>query len=901
MVDDYLAVRPEARARIEKLVRDGRLVVGPWHVLPDEWLVSGEALIRNLRFGLARAEALGGAMRLGYVPDQFGHVGQLPQIFRRFGFEGAALWRGVGADVTETGFWWEAPDGTRVFTLYLATGYGNAAHLPLETETLVRRLERTLAQLTPFVRGSTYCLMNGSDHLLPQPGLPAALAAAAPSLTGAPALEIGTLPLALARVHEEQGQRAPVHRGELRSGLRAPLLPGCASARHWQKQRDRANDALLTRVLEPLAAWSGRFGARVDRGLLDFTWSVALENHPHDSICGCSVDAVHAQMEARFDRVRDLAHAQLESVTQTLSAHLERPAADRRSGDAFAVWNGNATGPARVDAEVELDVPGLDSPATRAGQRLAAHVRDSSGRSVAAHVEVMAPGSVWRTPFSLPIARSVLPDLSREVMGLHANRVTWTREDARLSVCAVAGSEPRGDFDPEATKSALAAALAHPELSELEIEVRRPPRLRVSFTDTLPGHGLRIYRIASGPARGAARLASGRLGAGGAFVESAAWRVEADARGVVTLTHRESGRVIGDAVRIVSEGDRGDTYNFDPVPGETAPVTPEHARVRVLAASASEATLAIALRLRVPCALASDRAHRSEATLALPVTVRLRVLDGLDRVDLHVAGDNTAQDHRLRVLLRAPFAARRFEVESAFEVAERPIAPPRDAFGSAHPAELPIGAVPMQRFATIASETLALTVAARGSAEVEALPERDDASSLAITLLRAVGHLSASDLALRPGPAGPLFATPGAQVPGPFHADLSLRLHAPADPTRIASAHGFALAPAAFAIGEGAGATLRDGDRLVEIDDPGIVVSALEPGESGSLRLRVVETTGSPRRLVGRIPGAVQIEAVDLSGRPDGALALSVDGDRFEATLRPAQIADLVARFSLVR
>ncbi|HXZ85246.1 MAG TPA: alpha-mannosidase, partial [Myxococcota bacterium] len=88
VLDDYLAVRPEARARIEALVRAGRLAIGPWTVLPDEWLVSGEALIRNLRLGLTRGDAFGGAQRLGYVPDQFGHVGQLPQIFAGFGFEG---------------------------------------------------------------------------------------------------------------------------------------------------------------------------------------------------------------------------------------------------------------------------------------------------------------------------------------------------------------------------------------------------------------------------------------------------------------------------------------------------------------------------------------------------------------------------------------------------------------------------------------------------------------------------------------------------------------------------------------------------------------------------------------------------------------------------------------------
>ncbi len=907
VVDDYLAVRPGARERIQKLVGEGRLLVGPWHVLPDEWLVSGEALIRNLRFGLARAEALGGAMPLGYVPDQFGHVGQLPQVFRRFGFDGAVLWRGVGSDIRESGFWWEAPDGTRVFTLYLATSYGNATLLPLEPELLARRLARVRQDLAPFVRGTAYTLMNGSDHQPPQPGLPAALAAAVPLLAddaaGAPTFEMGTLPIALARVRREQAEAAPTHRGELRSGLRSPLLPGCASARLAQKQREFENDRLLTRVLEPLSAWAGWLGARVDRELLDFTWGVALENHPHDSICGCSIDAVHAQMETRFDRVADLAHAQLETVTSALADALEPPPLRAREGDAFAVWHGNHGGMARVEAELELDLPSLDPSRVRTGARVVAHVRDAAGRALPADVQVLEPGVVWRTPFSIGVVRAMLADLPREMLGLYTNAVSWTREGAELRICATLGSAPRGGFDFAAAKRRLVEALADPSLTELALDVRRPARLRVAFQDELPGHGLRVYRLAAGAVRGAAKLASGRLPApgDGAFVESDAWRAEARSDGVVTLWHRASGTRIDDALRIVSEGDRGDTYNFDPVADAESIERPHRARVSVAAATASSATLRLDLRLRVPRELAPDRRQRGRKRVDLPVTVRLRVAAGLDRVDVRVDGTNTARDHRLRVLLRAPFAARGFEVESAFEVVGRPIAPARDAFGSPAPSEFPIGAGPQRSFSSLCGAVRTLTVAARGNSESEAVPEPNGTTSLAVTLLRAVGWLSGSDLALRPGPAGPGFATPGAQAAGPFHAELSLRLHANDDAERVAEAHRFAWPAWAFALGAdagpGAGAPrLRDGARLVEVDDPGIAVSALEPGAGGALRIRCYEANGRRRRLRARVPGAAALRAVDLAGRPDDELALEGSGEVVEANLRGAQLVDIEAQ-----
>jgi alpha-mannosidase len=205
--------------------------------------------------------------------------------------------------------------------------------------------------------------------------------------------------------------------------------------------------------------------------------------------------------------------------------------------------------------------------------------------------------------------------------------------------------------------------------------------------------------------------------------------------------------------------------------------------------------------------------------------------------------------------------------------------------------------VPQRSFATITDGTRALTVAGRGSSEVEAVPEKDGTTSLAVTLLRAVGFLSANGLSLRPGPAGPVFPTPGAQVPGPFHAELSLRLHAAKDPMRVAEAQRFAHPPAAFEPGDGSGKGLRDGVRLLELDDPEILVSAIEPGPDGTLRVRLYEASGQARRLRLRIPGAVELRAIDLAGRPDPSLTLAGNGDSVEASLRGWQIVDLEARF----
>ena len=99
VVDDYLEMRPDEAGRIRALATDGRLSMGPWYVLPDEFLVSGETHVRNLQLGMARARDFGGAMQVGYLPDMFGHIAQMPQLLRLFGLDDAVVWRGVPSTI----------------------------------------------------------------------------------------------------------------------------------------------------------------------------------------------------------------------------------------------------------------------------------------------------------------------------------------------------------------------------------------------------------------------------------------------------------------------------------------------------------------------------------------------------------------------------------------------------------------------------------------------------------------------------------------------------------------------------------------------------------------------------------------------------------------------------------
>ncbi|MGH9093691.1 MAG: alpha-mannosidase, partial [Acidimicrobiales bacterium] len=151
VVDDYLEVRPEAGPAIRRLNAAGRLSVGPWYILMDEFLVSGETIVRNLQLGLERAALFGGALPVGYLPDMFGHVAQMPQLLRQADLAHAVVWRGVPSSITRTGFWWRAPDGSTVRAEYLPVGYGIGAHLPADAEDLVRRLRAEEHELGPLL------------------------------------------------------------------------------------------------------------------------------------------------------------------------------------------------------------------------------------------------------------------------------------------------------------------------------------------------------------------------------------------------------------------------------------------------------------------------------------------------------------------------------------------------------------------------------------------------------------------------------------------------------------------------------------------------------------------------------------------------------------------------------
>src|SRR5436305_1391600 len=316
VVEDYLELRPHAEDQLRRLAASGRLSMGPWYVLMDEFCVSGETIVRDLQLGLERAAAFGGAMDVGYLPDMFGHVAQMPQILRQVGFEHAVVWRGVPSTVDRTGFWWTAPDGSTVRAEYLPVGYGNGAAIPDDAKAFVGRIqahEREIGDL--LVDGLLW--MNGTDHQSPQPWL-GRVVAEANALQDDYRIVITSLPEYLASAPTEG---LPSWQGELRSGARANPLMGVASNRVDVKQAAARTERALERRAEPLSALFLP-ATRWPDAELALAWKEKIRNSAHDSSCACSVDEVVDAVLYRYAQARQIGERLARRALRGLAASL---------------------------------------------------------------------------------------------------------------------------------------------------------------------------------------------------------------------------------------------------------------------------------------------------------------------------------------------------------------------------------------------------------------------------------------------------------------------------------------------------------------------------------------------------------------------------------------------------
>jgi mannosylglycerate hydrolase len=319
MIDDWFDEldrrgrdRAAELARLRTYAGQGRILVGPYYLQLDWNLASPETLVRNLLVGMEAVSAYGPPMKVGWLLDNFGQTGQTAQIHAGFGIDSIFMWRGAEVDSRSlaTEFWWESPDGTKSLTVLLLGSYRNAMRLGAYPDVAARRLLWEKRKLSAFTTTPNAVLMNGYDQETEPDDILRTLRACGP-LPGIEAVQ--STPAEYVAAVRDCAPELVTRSGSLYGGRYIAVFPGVLSARTYLKTRNDDVASLIERQAEPVAAFLTLMGAEPSgmAGLLARAWKELLRNQPHDSICGVSVDPVHADMEHRFDRVESLAREAL--------------------------------------------------------------------------------------------------------------------------------------------------------------------------------------------------------------------------------------------------------------------------------------------------------------------------------------------------------------------------------------------------------------------------------------------------------------------------------------------------------------------------------------------------------------------------------------------------------------
>ena len=308
LVEDYLRVRPDRQPDLAELVRAGRLQVGPWYVLADELIPSGESLIRNLLVGQADTEKLGGRADVLYSPDAFGHPAVWPTLASEFGIRYGVIWRGLGGEPGQERdlYRWRGPDGQEILVLHLPPdGYEVGAGLPADAERLPLAWNRVRAMVVSRASTRHVAVFVGADHHAAHPAV-GRLRSLLEQIEPESQFRISRLQDFFAAASAE-AMAVPVIGGELRWSYGYTwTLQGVHSTRAQLKRRHALTELALARVAEPLAALAHAIRGGDRRPLLQHAWRTLLQSQFHDSIAGTTSDAVARRVELRLDDARNL-------------------------------------------------------------------------------------------------------------------------------------------------------------------------------------------------------------------------------------------------------------------------------------------------------------------------------------------------------------------------------------------------------------------------------------------------------------------------------------------------------------------------------------------------------------------------------------------------------------------
>jgi alpha-mannosidase/mannosylglycerate hydrolase len=666
---DYLEIRPEKLAMVQQFARDGRFILGPWYVLPDEWLVCGESIIRNLQMGKSFAVKLGATpSRVGFVCDIFGHTGQLPQIFDQMNIPSAFVWRGTNETDWKCNFNWKAPDGTVIptfrfekigyctFSLKYRTGESTEEKVGHIVEFVLFEEERS--PVWPLL------LFDGCDHQTIEPTINTLIEMANKRLE----------PRGIQIIHSTLDNytndllkdRAKINKtisGELRDSGKFPessdhqwLIPGVLSSRIYLKQRNAACEDELCLWAEPFSAFAAELGNEYPIGYLNASWKHLIENHPHDSICGCSIDQVHQDMIYRFDQSLGISSRLTSQALKTITA---AASPKELSDTSFVVGVFNATSE-DINEPVDIDIPMPED---------------------------------WPYKF-------------REFFG-YEDKYSFKLRNAR-------GEE-------------VPYQLVAQTRDKKDIHFNYRNIVSLTAPMKVPAFGYTTFTVE--PIKGPTRYLGSMKVSHGA-IENEVLHVQAESNGTITVTDKRSGRKFEQLLTFEDRADIGDGwYHGVAVNDQTYFSTASGADVAVIADGISKATLRITVVMNIPKRFDFHIMERTGETAPLKIVSDITLRKGSDRVEVTTVVENTILDHRVRVLFPTNLKGDTYICDSAFDCVERPVALADDNNSRR---ELDVETRPQVTWTAFSDGKTGLAIVSRGQPESAVIntPERPIALTL---------------------------------------------------------------------------------------------------------------------------------------------------------------------------
>lgn len=420
ILDDYLEVRPEKEELLRKYIDNGQLKIGPFYILQDAYLTSSESNVRNMLVGHQETQKWGATTEIGYYPDTFGNAGQTPQLMDQLGFDIAAFGRGVKptgfANVSDeednfvssySEMNWEGIDGTEIIGLLFANWYCNGNEVPTDRVEAKEFWDKSLQDVENYASTNQLLMLNGCDHQPVQKDLAEAIRVANELYPEYNFIH-SNFTTYMRDMIEELPEELDTVSGELTSQETEGwyTLTNTASSRMYLKQENTKIAKMLENIAEPLASLAYEVTGEYPHDILDYAWKVYMQNHPHDSICGCSVDEVHEEMMTRYQKAENVAQYVIDESLESITSNIDTETNAPENGHPFVVFNtAGIEKTSAVNVTIEMDhIYFQELFPTKAYNKLKAEelsnfkVVDGAGKEVLSEITIEEPAFNYELP-----------------------------------------------------------------------------------------------------------------------------------------------------------------------------------------------------------------------------------------------------------------------------------------------------------------------------------------------------------------------------------------------------------------------------------------------------------------------------------------------------------------------